>query len=233
MRARAIASRASVTVSMAADTTGIASSSSRVRRVRVETSFGSTSEAAGTSSTSSNASPSLANLSSSARRRSTSIRPSSSPSKENSLASVSDADLLEIADLDVGQQRPRLLRVEAPGAHLQRRRRSGRDRAAERVVCRAARRVGGDERGEQHIAAADHRDHLDLGSNRAIAPGLPALAQPSEAAGLVRDQHVARAQLGDVLQREREVLPLVELLTDQRLGLALVGRDEERLRLQP
>ena len=63
-RASAIASRASVTVSIAADTTGIASSSSRVSRVRVETSFGSTSDSAGIRETSSKERPSRANFSS-------------------------------------------------------------------------------------------------------------------------------------------------------------------------
>ncbi len=62
-RASAIASRASVTVSIAAETIGIASSMLRVRRVRVETSFGRTCDSAGTSSTSSNVRPSFANFS--------------------------------------------------------------------------------------------------------------------------------------------------------------------------
>src|SRR5947208_1974486 len=68
-RARAIARRASVTVSMAAETTGIASSIVRVRRVRVETSFGRTRDSAGTRSTSSNVRPSLANFRSRATSR--------------------------------------------------------------------------------------------------------------------------------------------------------------------
>ena len=69
-RASAIAARASVTVSIAADTIGISSSIVRVRRVRVETSPGSTLDSDGTSSTSSKVSPSLENLRSRARRRS-------------------------------------------------------------------------------------------------------------------------------------------------------------------
>jgi hypothetical protein len=61
-RASAIAMRDSVTVSMAADTMGMASSIDGVRRVRVSTSVGSTADSAGTSSTSSKVRPSLANL---------------------------------------------------------------------------------------------------------------------------------------------------------------------------
>ena len=58
-RASAIARRASVTVSIAAETSGISSSIVRVSRVRVETSLGRTADSAGTSSTSSNVSPSF------------------------------------------------------------------------------------------------------------------------------------------------------------------------------
>ena len=52
-RAMAMARRASVTVSMAADTMGMASSMRGVSRVAVETSLGRTEDSAGTSSTSS------------------------------------------------------------------------------------------------------------------------------------------------------------------------------------
>ena len=69
-RASAIASRASVTVSMAAETIGISSRIPRVSCVAVETWFGSTADSAGTSSTSSNVSPSRANFRSSSTRRS-------------------------------------------------------------------------------------------------------------------------------------------------------------------
>ena len=54
--------RASVTVSIAAETIGISRTIVRVRRVAVETSFGSTDDSAGTSRTSSKVSPSLANF---------------------------------------------------------------------------------------------------------------------------------------------------------------------------
>ena len=81
------------------------------------------------------------------------------------------------------------------------------------------------KRGEEDVAAADARDDLDLRRDRAVSARLPALTQAGVAAALVGDQHVPRAELGDVLEREREVLPLVELLADERLRLALVRRD--------
>src|SRR5581483_4346480 len=230
-RARAIASRASVTVSIAAETTGIASSIPRVSRVRVETSFGSTSDSAGTSRTSSNARPSRANFSSSARRRSTSRRPSSSPSKEESLSLGGDG--LEVAELHVLGQLGGDAGVEAAGPELERRRGAGSDRRSQRVLQRPPLEPGGGEAGDEHVAAADRGDRLDLGRERAVAAHLAAVPEPGVAARLVRDQHVAGAELGDVLERVREVLLLVELLADERLGLALVRRDEKRLGLEP
>jgi hypothetical protein len=61
-RAIAMASRDSVTVSIAADTIGIASSMRGVSRLAVDTSAGSTDDSAGTNSTSSNVRPCLANF---------------------------------------------------------------------------------------------------------------------------------------------------------------------------
>ena len=78
-RASAIAGRASVTVSIAAETIGIWIVMPRVSRVAVDTSFGSTCDSAGTSRTSSNVSPSLPNLRSSSRSRSTCPGASSTP----------------------------------------------------------------------------------------------------------------------------------------------------------
>jgi hypothetical protein len=61
-RATAMASRPSVTVSIAAETTGTASSMRGVRRLRVSTDAGRTDDSPGSSRTSSNVSPSLANF---------------------------------------------------------------------------------------------------------------------------------------------------------------------------
>src|SRR5690349_503790 len=71
-RASAIARRASVTVSIAAETMGIARLMDGVNRARVETSFGRTCDSAGTRRTSSNVSPSRPNLRSSSSSRWTS-----------------------------------------------------------------------------------------------------------------------------------------------------------------
>ena len=62
-RASAIAVRASVTVSMAAETSGISSAIVRVNRVAVATSFGSTEDSAGTRRTSSKVRPRRPNFS--------------------------------------------------------------------------------------------------------------------------------------------------------------------------
>ena len=67
-----MARRASVTVSIAAETIGIARSIEGVRRARVETSFGRTCDSAGTRSTSSKVSPSRPNFRSSSSSRWTS-----------------------------------------------------------------------------------------------------------------------------------------------------------------
>ena len=64
-----------------------------------------------------------------------------------------------------------------------------------------------------------------------VAPDLPVLAEQRVAAGLERDVHVAGAELGDRVERHQEVLLVLELLPDDVLGLALVRRDEPRLRL--
>ena len=61
-RASAIAMRASVTVSIAAETIGTSSAIVRVSRVAVETSFGRTDDSAGTRRTSSKVSPSSREL---------------------------------------------------------------------------------------------------------------------------------------------------------------------------
>ena len=66
---------------------------------------------------------------------------------------------------------------------------------------------------------------------RAVAPHVPVLAEERVAAGLERDVHVPRAELGDRVERHQEVLLLLELLPDDVLGLPLVRRDEERLGL--
>src|SRR5581483_9186919 len=133
------------------------SSISRVSRVRVDTSFGSTSDSAGTSRTSSKASPSRANFCSNSS--SPSIRPSSSPSKENSL-SVGGDDL-EVRDLHVLGQLRGDARVEPSGPELERRRGPGGDCRPQRLLERPPLQLRGGEPREEHVAAANGRDGLD------------------------------------------------------------------------
>ena len=63
---------------------------------------------------------------------------------------------------------------------------------------------------------------------RTHPPRLPPEPKSREAAVLERDEHVARAHLGDRVERHQEVVVVLELLPDELLGLALVRRDEER-----
>ena len=103
-RARAIASRASVTVSIAADTIGISSAIVRVRRVAVRTSFGSTDDSAGTSRTSSKVRPSRPNFSS---------NESSCPSKEDRVTGLVDG--LGARDPGEGSLERRIVVEDPPG----------------------------------------------------------------------------------------------------------------------
>src|SRR5262249_20689613 len=137
------------------------------------------------------------------------------PSERVSRTVSSDADVLELADLDVRTEASRLLRFEAARAHLERRRGACGDRVLQCLFGRTSRGVRCDVGGEQDVAAADAGDRLDQRRRRPVAARLAALAEPCEAAALVRDQDVPRTQLGDVLEREREVLALVELLADE------------------
>ena len=137
-RASAIAIRASVTVSIAAERIGISSAIVRVSRVAVRTSFGSTADSAGTSSTSSKVRPSRPNFSS---------YESSCPSKERQgiprlhgrleqpTAASSTTSTAPTQPADVA-------RVEAAGADLERRGGAGRDGEPQRVLGRLARRAG-------------------------------------------------------------------------------------------
>ena len=85
---------------------------------------------------------------------------------------------------------------------------------------------------EQHVARADPRDRLDprrdrRGSGATARSSRSSAKQPA----LGGDDHVPGAAVGDPVEREHEVLVVVELLADERLRLPLVRRDEERLGL--
>src|SRR5262249_25081011 len=159
----AIAIRASVTVSIAAETSGSSSAIVRVSRVAVDTSFGRTADSAGTRSTSSNVSPSFANFSGSAAsdrlpKRSTSIRKRYRGARASRLHRLR----LELGDRDAALEPGGAPRIEDAGAELEGRSRAGRDGRAERVLAGAPGDVGGDEGREQGVAGADRRDRLDL-----------------------------------------------------------------------
>ena len=132
------------------------------------------------------------------------------------------ADLLKLADLDVRAEASRLFGVEATGADLERRSRAGRHSLPQRLLRRPPGRVGCDVRREQDVSAADTRHRLYHRRRRPVTACLAPVAEPGEAAALVRNQDVPSAELGDVLECEREILPLVELRPDQRLRFALV-----------
>src|SRR5882672_5304044 len=231
--------RASVTVSIAAETTGTSSAIVRVSRVAVETSFGRTADSAGTSRTSSKVSPSLANFA--GRLVSAGARPSFSTSiweryrgrRMRGAGATSGLDGLQLGELDARLQPARLSRVEAAGADLERRRGACGDGGAQRLLPRPAGVACGDERGEQDVAGADGRYRVDTRRDRAKADGLAVVAEQRDASLLGRDQDVARSHLRDAVERDAVILVVVELLPDERLGLRLVRRHEERLRLDP
>ena len=89
----------------------------------------------------------------------------------------------------------------------------------------------GEKPGEEHVSRPDRRDRFDTWGDCPEPARVAILAQQRDAAELRRDEDVARAHLGEGLEPDAEVFVVVELLPDQRLGLALVRRDEERLRL--
>ncbi len=119
-------------------------------------------------------------------------------------------------------------RVEPTGADLAHGCSAGGDGGADGVLGRTLVTDRGEELGEEHVARADTRHGLDMRRERADPPRLPADAQKREAAVLERDEDVARAHLGDRVERHQEVVVVLELLPDELLGLALVRRDEER-----
>ena len=245
----ATAMRASVTVSIAAETIGIASWRLRVSRVAVETSFGRTCDSAGTSRTSSKVRPSRANLSSSGQLTPLELRPTS----------ISARELPKIATLyhrrvdgrlprplgarprDRGRRRrapPTLDVVDEPRRPprtsnwpeptTSRRGGAGGDRAAERLLRRHLLEPRGDERGEEHRAGADRRDDVD---RQAPRPGSASAGHaPSRGAGARSTPRscltsTLRAPISEIVSSASdEVLLVRELLADERLRLELVRR---------
>src|SRR4051812_21350314 len=145
-RASAIARRASVTVSIAAEAIGSSSAIERVKRVAVETSFGSTSDSPGTSSTSSKVSPSFANF------RGSSVSSSPESCFSNSIrrgyppwrSSLLERDGGQLGHLDRAVQARREPRIEEAGADLLHRRGTRGDGESERLLDGAAGQLGGE-----------------------------------------------------------------------------------------
>ena len=105
---------------------------------------------------------------------------------------------------------------------------AGRNSGTDRVVRLALVDQRGEELSEEHVTRANPRDGLDERRERPDTARLPADPKQGEASVLERDQDVARAHLGDRVKRHEEVVVVLELLSDELLGLALVRRDEER-----
>ena len=125
----------------------------------------------------------------------------------------------------------RLARVEASRAELDDRGRGAPDRRSQRVADAGAVEALGEIAAEQNVSGADGCDRLDARNRGAEPLRPPLLAHEREARGLLRDEDVARAEVGDRVERHDEVLLVHELLADEALGLLLVRGDEERLRL--
>src|SRR5215211_415439 len=239
-RASAIAILASVTVSIAAETIGTASEISRVRRVRVEASAGSTLDSAGRSSRSSNVSPSFANFCSSARSRSISARPSSSSIAEvyrrgpttppaRPLPLVGDG--LEPLDLHERRQTARLTGVEASSTGLEDRGRTCPDCSPDGVLGAPATLARGEVPSEQDIARSDGRHGLESRGDRAQPHRLAILMREGVATVLDGQEDVPGAELGDLVEAVGELVIVGELVADESLRLGHVRRDELRLRL--
>src|SRR3954454_7392714 len=140
-------------------------------------------------------------------------------------------DRLELGNLDRADQAAGLARLEPARTDLERGRGPGGHCRAECLLIGAAIESRRDEGGEQDVAGADDRDGVDQWRGRAVAARGTLVSEQRPAAGLTRDQGVPRPELGDRLQAGEEVVVVVELLADERLGLALVRRDEQRLGL--
>ena len=212
-RASAIASRASVTVSIAAETIGIASAIVRVSRVarrdvvRQHVRLGRA--RAGRRRRSG---PRGANFSSSARS-------SLDPSKlelDSANRAVSAATAAASADRARARRprrratsRPASRGSKRPGADLERRRRARGDaRAAARPRASCPASLRGDEGGEQDVAGADAETPRRCGATRAVARAACRSSRRSaKQPRLVRDQHVARAELGDRVERDQRSPP--------------------------
>src|SRR5437899_12093754 len=129
----------------------------------------------------------------------------------------------ELDDLHPGGEASGLSRVEASRAELDDRRGRAADRRPQRVSDRAAVEALGEVAAEEDVSRADPRDRLDPRDRGSEALHLPLLPDERETGGLLGDEDVARAEVGNRVERHHEVLLVHELLPDEALGLLLVG----------
>src|SRR5229473_1487269 len=144
-------------------------------------------------------------------------------------ARYSSRDGVELFELDAGRKPRGLARIEASRSELEHGCGGGAYSSAQGLVERTSVEARGEEAGQQHVAGADGGDRVDSLDRRSKAPHVALFVEETEARRLLCDQHVARAEVGDRVERHHEVLVVGELLADEALGLALVRRDEERL----
>ena len=135
---------------------------------------------------------------------------------------------MQLGELDAVGERRRVRRIEASGADLAHGRCARGDRGSDRVVRRALIADRREELASRTSPEPTPGDRLDVRRERSDPPRLAADAHEGEAAVLERDEDVARAHLGDRIERHQEVVVVLELLADELLGLTLVRRDEER-----
>src|SRR5215213_8182981 len=118
---------------------------------------------------------------------------------------------LQLRDLDLGQHPLGPAGVEHSGAHVHRRLGAAGDREPQRLTGRCAVRTGGEEAGQERIPGADGRHRLEAIGSHLVQLALAVPAEQRDAALLVGDDRLARAQVADVEQRGQPVLLVAKL----------------------
>src|SRR5215204_2514654 len=128
------------------------------------------------------------------------------PSSIRVSAGLLRLDRLQHGDLDLRGEPASLPRLEPPGSDLERRGGGSGHRVAERVGERPFRESRGEECRGQHVARTGDGDGLHRRRGRVEALGRPLLAGEPVAPAVERDQHRARAEVRDYIERHQEVL---------------------------
>ena len=79
---------------------------------------------------------------------------------------------------------------------------------------------------QQCVTGTDGADDVDARNGDTQTPLLTVLAEQQHRAGLVRNQHVARPHIGDLIKRIDQIGIGRELVADEFLGLQLIRCDE-------